>query len=95
MQDVAEGLRTGAYQCFDNGRSVCITEILVFPRRKVLSVFLAAGELEDVLACVPEMEEFGRQHGCNALVCTGRKGWRKVLPKTGWRETLVSFARDL
>lgn len=82
-------------QAFQNGESVTITEVIGYPQKRVLQVVLAVGELEDVLALIPEMEAFGKKHGCSSMRMFGRKGWSKVLPKIGWKSPGVTYEKAL
>lgn len=82
--DVAHAVKQGRMQSWTNGDSLIVTEVLEFPKTKALNVFLAVGNLDEVLALLPDLEEFGRQHGCAVMRMEGRKGWARVLPHYGW-----------
>lgn len=85
-EDVAQAVKEGRMQAWTRGDSLVVTEVLEFPRAKALNVFLAAGDLDEVLSLIPEMAEFGRQHGCGTMRMQGRRGWARVLPRLGWQE---------
>ena len=95
IEDVVAGIREGQMQVFFSEQAFVVTEIACGPRKKWLNVFLAAGELHDVMALQPQLDAFGKEHGCAFMAMTGRRGWAKVLPKHGWFETGVSYARPL
>lgn len=84
--DVAQAVAEGRMQSWVNGDSVVITEVMQYPRTNALNVFLAVGNMDEVLVLIPMMAEFGRQHGCTKMRMQGRKGWARVLPDLGWRE---------
>lgn len=84
--DVAEAVREGRMQSWVNGDSCVITEVLEYPRANALNVFLAVGNLDEVLDLIPMMAEFGRAQGCTKMRMQGRKGWARVLPDLGWHE---------
>ena len=84
--DVAAAVKAGRMQAWTRGDSLVVTEVLEFPQAKALNVFLAVGDLDEVMALQPDLEAFGRQHGCKAMRMEGRKGWRRVLPEHGWKE---------
>jgi hypothetical protein len=94
VEDVVEAIKTGGMQCWWNDRAMVVTEVVQYPRGRALNVFLAAGWLEDVMSLQPQIEDFGRNQGCQSMHMRGRKGWRRVLPKHGWSET-VAFERKL
>lgn len=95
LEDIAAAVKSGAMQTFSNEDAFVVTQIGVFPRKKVLNILLLAGELDAVLALQPEIEAFGRQHGCELMTAMGRPGWQKILPKLGWRHTASLFTWDL
>lgn len=90
-EDVISRVEDGRFQAWQEGDSVVVTEILGYPRARVMNVVLAAGDMDEVLACQKQFVPFARQQGCKKVVMRGRKGWRKVLPKHGWREEAVTF----
>ena len=93
--ELAEEVRAGRAQCFHNTRAVVFTQIEEHRLWKGLRVYAAAGSLEDVMTLQPELEDLAKREGCSKLIMIGRLGWRRVLPKYGWRETMVVFERPL
>jgi hypothetical protein len=84
--DVAAAVSEGRMQAWTAGESLVVTEVLSYPQATALNVFLAVGNLDEVMSLQPEMEAFGREHGCRVMRMEGRKGWRRVLPSHGWKE---------
>lgn len=83
-------------QAWSGPASVVITEIVVHPRKRVLNIFLAGGNLPEIEAMTPLILEWGKSRGCVAATFTGRRGWgRTYLTKQGWTERLVMFAKEL
>lgn len=85
FEDVVQGVIEGRMQAWVNGDSIAITEIIVFPRKKTLHGFLAAGNMREILEMVPSAAEWGRQMGCTSFTLAGRKGWQRVFGKRGWK----------
>ena len=83
--DIADGILRGNFQYWMRGESGIVTEVVSYPRKKVLNYFLVLGKLDECLALQPEIEAFAREHGCAGVTCAGRDGWLRVLPKHGWR----------
>lgn len=95
-EDVASAVSQGRMQAWTNGDSLVVTEVLQYPRGSALNVFLAVGNIDEVMALQPSIEAFGRQHGCKALRMEGRKGWSRVLPEFGWKaDPKVIYERAL
>lgn len=84
--DVAAAVEAGRMQAWNRGDSLVVTEVLEYPRARALNVFLAVGNLDEVLDLIPDMAAFGREQGCTMMRMQGRRGWARVLPALGWRE---------
>jgi hypothetical protein len=95
VDELAEEVRAGRAQCFHNQRAVVFTQIERHRLYSALRVYVAAGALEDVMSLQPELDVLARAEGCDRLVMIGRRGWKSVLPKFGWSETMVVYERPL
>lgn len=94
-EDVAAMVASGALQFWPGVASVICTEIIEHPRRRVANVFLAAGDLAQIKAMTPIIEDWAREHGCSLAVFAGRKGWEKTfLSARGW-DARVWMAKEL
>lgn len=99
-EDVVEMIAAGRAVLWSGPASVCVTEIIEYPQKRILNVFLAGGEAPGVL---PEMEkilpiilDWAKGQGCQQAIFTGRKGWEKTfLARTGWDFPLVMASKDL
>lgn len=85
-EDIARAVDEGRMQAWNAGDSLILTEVLSFPQARALNVFLAVGNLDEVLSLLPDLESFGREHGCEKMRMEGRRGWARVLPAYGWKE---------
>lgn len=95
-EDVAAAVKEGRMQAWTHGSSLIVTEVLEFPQATALNVFLAVGNLDEVMALQPALEAYGRKHGAKVLRMEGRKGWARVLPHYGWKaDKKVIFERSL
>ena len=94
-EDLQAAVSEGKMQAWQNGQSVVVTEVLGFPQQRVLNVFLAVGNLDEIMALTDEVVAFAKQHGCSRLIMGGRKGWAKVLPKYGWKKPRVQYELPL
>jgi hypothetical protein len=97
FEDIQAGVEAGSLQYWPGPRSVVITEIIQYPRSRALNFFLAGGELPELEAMYPLIEEWGRAQGCTVAVMSGRKGWERsfLTRKEGWEPKLVVFEKDL
>lgn len=76
-----------------NECSVIVTEIIQYPQKRVLNVFLAAGELGPILDAVPDLEAFAKDMKCDWIELTGRRGWLRKL--NGWRPKSVTMTKEI
>ena len=88
-EDVADNIRSGKQQLWPAEKSCAVTEIIVYPRKKTLHIFLAGGDMEELHEMQKSAEVWAKHYGCEALTMTGRKGWAKANRKAGWKEKLV------
>jgi hypothetical protein len=93
--DVAESILKGKMQLWPGEEACAVTEIVVYPNKKVLHVFLAAGKMENIVDMQKSAEEWGKAQGCTAMTIAGRKGWSRVLKDVGYEEKFVTLAKEL
>jgi len=94
VEDIQSGIAVGKFQCFSEGDSFVVTEIVQEPQARYLNVFLAVGDLS-VVNLIPKLEAFAQEAGCAWMQTLGRPGWKSVLPKLGWKPTHVLFVRPI
>lgn len=96
-EDVAEMVAAGALQFWPGPASCIVTELISFPRKRVLNVFLAGGNLPELEAMIPFVLAWGKDQGCDAASFTGRRGWeRSFVTRMGWTPSrLVTFTKGL
>jgi hypothetical protein len=97
FEDIQAAVEAGSLQYWPGPRSAIVTEIIQYPRARALNFFLAGGELAELEAMYPLIEEWGRSQGCTVAVMSGRKGWERsfLTRKEGWEPKLVVFEKTL
>ena len=95
FEDVAEGIIQGNMQLWPSPRGCIVTEIVVYPRNKVLNVFLGGGKLDQLLDMHNDVTAWAKSYGCEALTITGRFGWKKPLKAHGWKPLHASFQKEI
>ena len=93
--DVADAIEAGHAQLWTTDGAALVTEVLEHPRAKVLHIWLAAGELEPVIALAEQTMEWGRLNGCTRVTLTGRKGWERVGKARGWEFDSLTMGKAL
>ena len=86
FDDVVEGLKSGVLQLWPTPRGCIVTEIVLYPRKRVLNVFLGGGELDQILDMHTDVVDWAKAQGCTALTMSGRAGWKKTIGAS-WVET--------
>jgi hypothetical protein len=96
LDDVEAGVQNGSLQLWTGPQSAIVTEVLEYPRVKVLHIFLAGGNLAEIEAMYEPIAAWARTLGCTQVRCTGRPGWeRTFLKHRGWRKAQVVLQGDL
>jgi len=95
FDDVVDGVTSGRMQLWPAPRGCATTEIVLYPRKKVLHVFLAGGDMDQILDMIDSAAAWGRTQDCTALTLAGRLGWQRVLDKHGFTPVLVTMERDI
>jgi hypothetical protein len=85
--DVRDLLLDGAAQIFWNEHGAWITELLVLPQKRMLNVWVVAGELPEVMALQEQVERFALTQTCDCMIVKGaRFGWKDIAKEYGWEE---------
>lgn len=95
LNDVIENIFKGSMQFWPAPKGCAITEIIQYPRKKVLHVFLAGGEMEQIVDMDGSAVQFARANGCSGMSIAGRKGWARVLKEKGYQETFTVLTKDI
>lgn len=94
-EDVKEAIEQGLMQLWPVRGGCIVTEIIEFPRRRVLNVFLGGGDMAQLLDLHESVIAWARAQGCDAVRASGRWGWKRVLPEHGWEPTHMNYERAI
>lgn len=95
FEDVLAELTDGRAQSFSEGESTVITSIRDFPRKRVLELRVAVGELQDIYSLQPRIVAFAKENGCELLLgSVGREGWDNFATP-GWDKVASTWIRRL
>lgn len=89
LEDVVDMLVSGRGQLWPGKNCAAVTEIIAYPRKKVLHCFLAGGDMDEIISMLEDAKAWGRAQGCTGFTIAGRKGWKRVLADHGFTETLT------
>jgi len=98
FKDIVDGVISGHMQLWLGVNGCAVTEIVVYPNKKVLHVFLAGGDQGQGIKQITDMHDdamaWGKQQGCVGMTVTGRKGWKRVLQSKGWTEQFTTLLKE-
>lgn len=93
--DIVVGIASSKMQLWAAPRGCIVTEIVVYPRKKVINIFLAGGDLDQIMDMEHDIGQWAKSHGCTGGMMTGRLGWKKPLMENGWKLQHVSFHKEI
>ena len=76
--DVVAMILAGRFRLWRGVDCAIVTEIVRFPRMKVMNTFLAGGDMKEILSMKPMIEGAAKDAGCSRCLITGRKGWERM-----------------
>lgn len=94
LDDLIDAVARGHMQSWHGLNSLLITELVCYPRKKMLRVVIAAGDIEEILAMIPTVESWSKLQGCGGVLFTGRPGWKRVLDRYGYRSLGIVMTKD-
>ena len=93
LDDVHEAINDGRAELWPLRDSALVTEIVEYPQRRVLRVWLAGGKLDELQRGLPFLDQIAKDLGCSRIELEGRKGWVKVLD--GYTERSIVLQKDV
>ena len=93
--ELLDDLVTGRAQLWAGERAAVVTQIVADSGGADLHIWLAGGDLADILALRPGIEAWARGQGCTRITIDGRLGWSRVLRPFGYMENATELERRL
>lgn len=82
--DLLAQLSTGHAQLWAGERGAIVTQLVADPEKHA-HVWLAGGDLAELISLMPGMLAWGRAQGCKFVAADGRPGWARVLRPFGFK----------
>jgi len=92
--DICDSVIKGTMQLWVGEKGCAVTEIVVYPNKKVLHVFLAGGKMEQITDMHDDAVKWAKEQGCVGMTISGRKGWQKVLSEKGWKPQQLVLGKE-
>jgi len=94
--DIISAIDEGRMQSFAEGESWAVTQIIDFPRRRMVDVVLLVGNKKDFAALTKQVEDFAVRQGIDCIHGTPRKGFgNDTYRPEGWKLVGVCIMREL
>jgi hypothetical protein len=95
FEDIVLGIAEGRMQLWAAPRGCIVTEIVIYPRKKLLNLFLAGGKLDQLIDMNDDITAWAKSHDCVGGTITGRLGWKKALAPLGWKLLSAQYALEV
>lgn len=97
LNDLLDRIADGRMQAHVSRETLAVTEISVYPKRRVLSIIILVGDLEDGENLHAQVLDFARKMECDAIITQGRVGWARLAKSHGWKtvSTNMVFRKEV
>ena len=96
LEDVWAMVDAGEAQAWPGDHAAMVTLIEDEPRARRLLIWLAGGDLEELVGDLrPRAEAWARMNGCQRVLIVGRPGWERALAPMGYAPLARIIAKEL
>jgi hypothetical protein len=95
FESVRDAILAGTMQLWPASKSAAVTEVVEYAKKKVINVFLAGGDLDEITHGIDSVAAWAKEQGCDSMTIAGRKGWIRVLDKHGFAPSFVVMERAI
>ena len=95
IDHIWKGVQEGRYLFWPGKNSAAISEFRTYPKKRTLHIFLAGGDLNELLDMWDSAEIYAKATGCASLSVSGRKGWMKVLQSRDAKYLCTTVVKEL
>jgi hypothetical protein len=91
VSDILEEVALGKMQSWVHNNSWAVTQISVYPRKRVLEVVAVVGDLGDCRILNERLVKFANEKNIDLIASYGRKGWARLGESLGWKIKTTSY----
>lgn len=96
LQDVADQISKGELQLWPARETALVSQLINYPKRKSIHIFLAGGNIDELINMEESVFSWARSQGCDMLTFSGRLGWsRSKLKNRGYKPDHMMILKDL
>jgi hypothetical protein len=94
LEDVKALVERREVRFWAGRKAAMVTEIQTWPQGKWLQIWLAGGDLGELVTELrPAAEAYAKSLGCTLAIINGRPGWQAALPD--YKRVAVALAKEL
>ena len=93
LQDVWQAVTNKRAAFFPLEKSAIVVEIVDYPQRATCRIWLAGGDMEELIEAEKNVCEWARELGCDSMEIIGRRGWERQL--RDYKPTATVLVKDL
>jgi hypothetical protein len=91
VSDILGAIAEGRMQSFADGDSWAITQIVDYPRARMMDILACVGDLEACRRLHDRILQYARDHDIALVQAYGRRGWIKDAVSHGWKVRTTSY----
>lgn len=93
LQDVWQAVTNKRAAFFPLEKSAIVVEIVDYPQRATCRIWLAGGDMEELIEAEKNVCDWARELGCDSMEIIGRRGWERQL--RDYKPTATVLVKDL
>lgn len=94
--DIWAAIERDQMQLWPGQRSVLITEVVDFPKKRAVRALWTAGDQEELIEHIhPHVIAWAKGVGCTLALLGGRKGWERVMSRQGYAHYLTYMGAEI
>ena len=91
VSDILAAIAEGKMQSFAEGDSWAITQVIQFPRARMLEILVAIGDLDECRILHDRILQYAKDNDISLIQAYGRRGWLGDARSHGWKVRTTSY----
>jgi hypothetical protein len=91
LNDIRERVEDRRMQSWDHNHSWAVTQISIYPQKRILEIVAAVGDLGDCRILHGRILAFAKEMGVDLVAAYGRRGWARDAERNGWKVKSTSY----
>ena len=84
-------VRENKMQMFAENDSIAITQVIQFPRARMLEILIALGDIDQCRILHDRVLQYARDNDISLVQAYGRRGWLADARSHGWKVRTTSY----